>query len=283
MSEITSDFFIEWVKLIDTPPFVRKQKYTNNISAEDWLKLINEYTLFDIELKEKAQLCIDSYSKKTTSFNTKTCPCGGKLRYISSHDFWGCENYKDESKKHFSFSGHTPNIYSDYFNVSSNWVTDIINKVGLDGKINAKRVFEYFIENGLEDLRLKYKKLPTEKQINSLIETKERSKIQEQKALEYLKTKYEKVVPQQCILFKLTGSKEEFCIPDFICSDKNKVTIVDAKLDYTNDSKMTKYILLVRHILRKNKDDRIVTGAHIMYSYEQQYNQTAYPVIILPQ
>lgn len=83
------------------------------------------------------------------------------------------------------------------------------------------------------------------------------------KAEKYLLKYFDKVLKQKCIIYKEVGKKESFCIPDFICSNESIVTIVDAKIIPANAKKMDLYQQLVRRIMDKKNDRRILNCEHL--------------------
>ncbi len=266
-----------------TPPFVFKNRDRISNIPEYGQQLLEAYATYYNDLLTYAQEDEKGYNEKKKSFDTKQCLCGSPLRYISSYDFWGCSNYKDQSKKHLTFSGKNPIIYPIKVRVKSTWLPDIISSCGLKGKVFAKELYEFYLSNGLEDLRIKYGRNTTEKTFMGLIKAKGRSIEQEMAGLTFLQSAFSKVVYQQCITYKLKDEKEAFCIPDYIVSDGITVKVIDAKLDYANDDKMDKYIALVKFILNKNNDTRPVTGAHLLYNTRDlEYFKSRHELITIP-
>lgn len=84
-----------------------------------------------------------------------------------------------------------------------------------------------------------------------------------QQAKQFLQDSFDRVIQSQCILFKELNCRESFCIPDFICSTKESVLIVDAKIIPCKDAKLQQYKELVEHILWNKKDHRSVTATHL--------------------
>lgn len=271
---------IEYAFFAPMPPYVFKQR--SNDVAKHADKLIKAYSDYAAEVESKHKQNVDSYNRKLEAFNTKKCFCGASLRYISSYNFWGCSNYKDEAKEHITFSGETPGIYGHIF-IPANWIADLIKSCGLKGQVFPKQVYGFFIDQGLEDIRIKYGKTTSENSFNGFVKAKARSLIQEGEASRYLKTIYDKIAVQQCIDYKTKKGKPEFCIPDFIVSKGNDVVVVDAKLEFPDDYKMGKYISLVKFILNKKNDTRVVSGAFIMYNDDiSQYIKSSYQILPLP-
>lgn len=272
---------LEYVKLTDTPPFVHREPKPLTTQQQD--KLREAYQIFHNKLLALSTEEKKIYDSKLNCWLTKKCYCGGALRYIKPYDFWGCENYKNTATYHITFQGLNAIIYPIHSLISVNWVTEIIEQCGLRGEVTAKPVYNFFIQSGLEDLRLKYGYKSTEKNIMGFVKAHARSKEQEDMALGYLQTEYDKVIPQQCVTFKEKGKKESFCIPDFIVSNTQVVKIIDAKLDYANDDKMDKYVELLAHFMKARGDTRTLSGAHIMYEKSvSSYFKSRHELITIP-
>lgn len=243
--------------------------------------LIDEYDKFETQTHAKYKDALIEYQTRRTAYDEKKClVCGSKLRLVQySEGFWGCPNYNKDGDKHTTFQLKTPPHYHNV-QISKNWITDIIKACGLRDKLKAKQVFEFYQSIGFEDLFEKFEGRETGQYINSLIETKQRSKEQEWYAALYLENIYHKVLPQQTIVYKEAGGKQKFCIPDFICSSEFEVLVADAKLDFTNETQLDLYIELVSFMMRKVKDERPVNGAFLMY-HHSEYAKPKYPVYIL--
>lgn len=78
-----------------------------------------------------------------------------------------------------------------------------------------------------------------------------------------LEDNFDKVIMHQCIVYKLINCKEQFCIPDFICSNSETVLIVDAKIVPSPESKMILYQKLISYLLRKRNDSRDVEYGYL--------------------
>jgi len=203
--------------------------------------------------------------EKIRCFREKQCAfCGGKLNYVSSYGFWGCENYKTIKGKHMSFSGKEP-VIKPRVQVPRDVLAYVLKACGLIKQIKYKPLWEFIKGTGRKDLRLEYGFTPTETLYNGYEKAKINSLKQEAEALVYLRGIWDIVIPQQCIEYKLSGSARSICFPDFICSNKAEVRIIDAKLFALDDDQLTLYINLIRHIMQSKGDRRPVTGAYIVY------------------
>jgi hypothetical protein len=219
-----------------------------------------------------------AHLRRVKAFNTKTCFCGGILIFREDYGFWGCNIYRTPGE-HFTAHGRNPQFSCHQPVPSVNWLTDILIECGLKGKVTTKQLFQFFLDEGLPDLRVVYGTTKSDNMINGLQKANERSKIQEAEVLKMLKEKYPRVAYQQCITYQLDGATESFCIPDFICGSDDKVMVVDAKLDYPNDEQMDLYVQLVRFILKQSGDRRPVFGSYAMYD---RYAKSKYPIMIIP-
>lgn len=276
---------IEYARLSPTPSFVRRANDSEPFLEDNAEAILEIYDAFHKECYDDEMKCKEEYNQRKASFESKTCiACGGKLRFISSYEFWGCENYGD-GLSHTTFNGKTPIYYNNRVRVGVNWLTDIIRTAGIEKHVKAKDLYNWLvIINQREDLYLKYTGTPSTKRIDGYVKTKIRSHKMEMEALEYLKTKFERVLYQQCITYKLKDKKEIFCIPDFICSKDLDVKVIDAKLDRTDDKKMQLYVELVKWIMRNNGDRRNVDGAHILYKVSTwSASNSEFEIIKLPQ
>lgn len=275
---------IEYAYLSETPPFVRRNNDGERFLNDNSEAILNYYDrlskeLIEIYIQEETKVL-----KLQKAWETKSCAvCGSQMKYISSHDFWSCTNYQSNNQRHTTFSGKEPIITIPYCIISVNWLTDMLRTLGIEKHVNTKELYNWLcIQNGREDLYLKYSGIPSTKRIDGYVKTKIRSVKMELEAMKHLETLYSKVVYQQCITYKLADKKEAFCIPDFICSTPDVVHVIDAKLDCTNDNKMELYVSLVKHILNSKKDSRQVDGFHIMYNVSKwDKEHTKYGIIEL--
>jgi ssDNA-binding Zn-finger/Zn-ribbon topoisomerase 1 len=275
---------IEYAHLSTTPPFVKRSNQSESFLEDNKDAILHAYDKLQKSLYEESVLVAQEFNERKKAFEDKKClVCGGKLRYIKSFQFWGCENYSD-TEKHTTFQGEKPVYYNNHVRINVNWLTDIIRECGIEKYVITKDLYNWLIIlNEREDLLLKYTGTPSTKRINGYVGTKIRSDKMELQALEYLKMMYPKVLYQQCITYKLKDKKEMFCIPDFIVSNSKAVLVVDAKLDYTNDKKMDLYVELVKRIMADKSDTRSINGCHVMYNVSLwDKERTNYGIIKIP-
>lgn len=263
---------IEYAHFVSKPPidFNKNRKPSQVINHTK--ALIEGYHIYHERIIKNRQTEIELYNRKKECKQKKICLCGQKMRYVREFDFWGCPDYKNNSKQHISFKNETE-FYVGYFRVPLNWVTEIILSCNLKGIVNAKEVFEFFLQSGLKDLRVEYGKSATTNSLYTLEKAKKNSKQQERAAELHLASKFPKVKAQQCIVYALECYPKTFCIPDFICGNEQIVCVADAKLApmYIDDDKMDLYTALVEYIIREMGDPREVIGAHILYKEDAKY------------
>lgn len=256
---------IEYAYFSETPVFQHGKHDSHKHIKDNAEALILAYENKKIKCEEEAQRNHENIVKDTAAFMNKRCRyCNSSLRFISGYGFWGCPNYKDKSTTHSTFNEEY-GVAEPYITISTHWIPEIISDCGLKGLVKAKDLFNWYTEQGLQDLRVLFGKSPSANSINSYVKTKIKSTRQEQQAYDLLKSMFVKVVSQQCITYKIKGEKQSFCIPDFICGNSDGVLVADAKLDCPNDEKMELYTALVKYIMDKKSDMRPVDGAHVMY------------------
>lgn len=199
---------------------------------------------------------IESYKN---AYDNDTCTCGAPVRFIESHNFYGCTNYTDKSSYHFNFFNRTFQDAEYYLNrtpyINTNqWVNEVRSLADIDKSVSTSNVFQFLIENGKYDLSLVYCNRPTEDIVNRYKGAKKRSLIFEEEARQRLIKRHpkDKVIAQQAIKYKYFDQQEKFAICDFIVTTQDKVIIYEAKLDemYTDEVQKEKYVELVNYIIQ---------------------------------
>lgn len=274
---------IQYARLTPTPTFKEEFDYASHeLLIEHGDAILTAYDNLECELRSQEKANYIEHNEKIEAFRTKSCAfCGGRLNFIDINGgFWGCENYNKISGSHSTFSGRYP-IVKPKVDLPRDILGYILKECGLSKKIKYKQLYEFIMGTGRDDLRINYGYTSTENLFNGYAKAKERSLKQERECLEYLQKIWEIVIPQQCIQYKLVNEKEKICIPDFICSNKREVKIVDAKLDMVEDEQIDLYVLLVEHMLKVKNDNRLVSGAYIVYDAEfgQLGKTPKYPLI----
>lgn len=277
MYEIEHAFFTE------TPKFTSKKPYSKYYLKLHWNDIRRAYdTLFKSLLNDSA-ISEEENRNLSKALSVKKCIfCDGNLNYIESYNFWGCENYKD-GRKHTTFSGYEPTFYQRGVHVNHQWITDLLKKADLNEKVKATDCLEFLLQNGYEDLRIKYGYEATNPSKSWDIAKINSDKL-ELSALEYLRSKWHTVHYQECIAYKYVGCKESYCIPDFICTNKYEVCIYETKLGYVKDEQLDLYCRLVEFIMNGLNDKRRFDAWYIMPHTDDSNNyfpfgsDTPYPI-----
>lgn len=276
---------IEFAYFSDKPFFTHKEAgQVNKSLLGNAGLLLKNYDLYAKKIASEHESCLDYNRKYRQSFATKKCFCGSTLKYIDGFNFWGCSNYKSPVP-HSKFTGIDPEFYDKKVRIPTTWLVDIIKDSNLKGVVKAKEFYLFLIEQGKEDLRIKYGLTSSDNHFNQYLIAKERSDEQEIHAEEHIASLFDKYVYQQCIVYKLMGHAQTFCIPDFIAGDENHVLVADAKLHamYIDDEKMDLYTALVEYIIAKKNDHRYVAGCHMLYrdGFNPNYSKSRYSIILI--
>lgn len=120
--------------------------------------LLMEYDNYLRELQETEKAEKQSIEQMIELFEHKKCYCGGKLRYISTYDFWGCENYKDTSQKHLTINNENywKEAAENYrLSVPAHWLSHIIDRANLRNNVTSKRLLEFYLEIDQKEAELK--------------------------------------------------------------------------------------------------------------------------------
>jgi len=268
---------IEFAKLTATPVFTPVFDYkSHDALIQHGDEILSAYDALAEELISQDRSNVMRHLERRDCFHDKQCSyCGGVIIYIGTHNFWSCENYYKVGKpdQHMKYSGLNPVLKKEPVSLPRNPLFYVLQKTGLSGKIKHKALYEFIMATGRKDLRIKYGLSGMGNTFNGYEKGTANSKEQEARALKMLSKIYTKVLYQQCITYKITGQKEKFCIPDFICSTKDIVTVVDAKLCFIDIDKMDMYTDLVRHILKSKGDKRQVTGGFAVNVGEVVYDE----------
>lgn len=78
-----------------------------------------------------------------------------------------------------------------------------------------------------------------------------------------LKDNFDKVVRQQCLIYREMNCKESFCIPDFIVSNDKEVIAIDCKRIPCTEKKLSQYKNILQYILWEHGDTRNVSATHL--------------------
>lgn len=261
---------------------VEKQKKDNNTTLlkEKSKQLKKEYILYEAEKINNYKEELEKLELEKGRWETKTCLCGKRLRFINGFEFWGCPDYKNQSKKHTTFNKNQEEIFKDRLKgikvrIPSNWCSDIIKRLDLKGEIKAKQTIEFFLSEGFEDLRKKYGYKNTFKSISGFITANKESKKEEAQIRDFLKGFFSKVSYQIYIRYKIKGDQERFCILDLIASDAEKVYLIEVKRHnmYIEEDQLSLYYDLLLFLMQQGNDSRKLKALFIVAEYfESTYN-----------
>lgn len=210
----------------------------------------------------------------------KTCDiCGSKLRLVEYEygTFWGCPNFRDKSQKHRTFPADYDDVVIEKYanlgvRIKVTWVTDILRKHSLNGRITASDLLHFF-ENVcyLEDLREKYGYKKSTESISGYTKAKKHSSKEEKEIIQHLTKLFPKASSQTGIRYKLEGATEKVAIIDLILSDDDSVNVIEIKrgaLDIREDQ-LQLYHSLISFILKKSIDARICRSLFVVYNKEE--------------
>ncbi len=199
-------------------------------------------------------------------FETKTCRCGKTLVYRKSHGFYGCNDYKLPGK-HDNFND-TLNLHNPY-KIFDYWVGCIISDKGFKDKIIPTDLFDFYMNEGLKCLSLKYYGKPYVSKLKTYQKAKGKSKQYENSCELILKSKFDKVFPQFGIKYKLKSEYEKKCFLDFLVSDNENGDYlrmqVNREIDKDENQKNL-YLNLIEFISKSKGDKRILTHEYLIES-----------------
>lgn len=286
MGQICLMYEIERAFFTEKPKFSSKKPHSQYYLKLHWKDIILGYKNLSKKLYIEHHECITYNVKMTECIDKKLCPdCGAQMIYKEGYGFWSCTNWND-GNKHTTFSGLVPRFFNKTVTVHFCWVTDILKQLGINTKIKSTDCLDLLLEQGYEDLRVKYGYEPTNPS-NSWDNAKINSDKLELAALDCLKSFWHTVHYQQCIAYTFKGSKENYCIPDFICTNKSLVTIYESKLGYVNDEQVNLYMALMKVVMAGYNDTRRLSACYIMWDTDKipderpfQY-ETEYPILYI--
>lgn len=262
--------FARWVHPSELLSFIKSiqtKNETNYRKNKEYLgkrktKILETFDIVAHKYSEEYDRQVKKKNDYRKAYVQEKCTCGGEVRFIESHNFYGCSNYHDRSVYHFNFFNTNINHHSYYLNYdpyinTNQWVNEVRSIAEIDKSVSTSNVFQFLLENGKGDISLKYNNRPTEYIVNKFKGAKKRSVEFEQQALEYLSSIHpdDKINPQQAIKYKYFDQQEKYAICDFIVTTNDKVIIYEAKLDaiYTDEVQKEKYIDLVSYIINSKQ------------------------------
>lgn len=242
-------------------------------------ELIDAYFKYDKNIANSKKENIEKLRQRIDYIKSKTCCCGSNLRRINYNGsyFWGCLNYKD-GKKHITISDNDERELKDIdyyinnqkYHCETHWISDIKKILQWPDYIQPKLIYQYLMENGFEDLRIKYgygKK--TIENIMTYEHVNRACKDEEIDIKNKLKSVYPKVSYQVGIVYKEIGENEKRCFLDLIASDKDQVNIIEIKTSYwyIDIKKLNMYKELVKYVMKiELQDERVLTASSLVYN-----------------
>lgn len=255
-----------------------KERASKNLLENNKDLLVNAYHEYESNAIRYKEDQLQILNDEVKLWNDKICICGKPMRFVSSHGFWGCPDYKNDKKEHITFRFN----HDDYLHnqkerleveVCKDWATSIIRNNGLREKIKAKQLLLFYKNEGLEDLREKYGNDNTIKSISSYVYAKEKSDKEEQEIKEFFEKHFNTVVSQMNVKYKLKGEKEKLCKIDLLISDEQDVFLIEVKRNTmsVDDEQLSLYYNLIKRIMDDVNDTRTLTPLFIV-SNEDGYD-----------
>ena len=264
--------FAKWATDVEINDFIRSiesKNKTNYVKSIEYLKKREENILqvYD-EISEKYKQEYYRRQKESLAykkaFEQKKCICGGNVKYIDSHDFYGCDRYKGDNTRHFNFFGkeHLAEYYinREFRPNANSWVSDVRNIADISKSVTTGALWMFLTESGCDDLSLIWNNRPTEDTVNRFKGAKKRSVNFEAQAFKLLKEIHpnDKIKSQQGIKYKYFDSQHKYAICDFIVISDDTVYIYECKLNdmYKDEVQKETYIDLVSYIIKDRSSDR---------------------------
>lgn len=237
----------------------RKDIEKENILKQYKSKLIDEYNVILSNIDKNYYLQDNLYYRKVNARDTNTCICGGKVVIKSGcyGEFQSCEHYRDQSIQHWIYKGYEINQPQRFLN--KDYLTDIIKKLGLKGKLNAKKLLEFYEQNDLICLREYCGYGNSRQHIDTLTATKKKTNAFEGEMFNELEAKYPICISQLGIKYREKGGfKMRYCFIDILCSNDNEVVIYECKTHgmYKDGEQKEKYLSLINFIENKGRKVR---------------------------
>lgn len=271
-SRVEIDAFLDGIKTRNEKEYRKSISYLEHHKEEIFL----QYDILKANYERIRHEISANISLATEAYHKGTCMCGGKVRYIESHDFYGCENYKDSNVMHKNW------VDKDYteedFNLSmkdmgylrtDDWVTVLKNKLNLPKSVRLISIFRFLKENDRYCLNAINGGESVELTLNNHRDAIKKGVDFEHEIKSKLEKKYKNLYYHQAIKYQYQQRPQLYAIPDFIAVDVDRITIYECKLheDLKDDRQRQKYIDLVSFIMReKNMSQEI----RFIYVYKRK-------------
>jgi len=251
MTKKECDLFFKAQRSKNELAYKKQRSYINQFKEE----LISEYHKFDKMYDIQTEKYLKDLHYANYCYENNKCTCGADIEYVeytNGYSTYECPDYMDKSKVH--------RVYKRYGHIwgiqrcdAKSWLLDIRNKLGFSKIITAGVLFEFYIENGLEDLYFKYNQIPSESFIYRISDTRYKSKKYEESVGQQLYLQHKVIVFQLGIKYKLQGEQQKICFPDFIGFDDDCVTIYECKTNESDKNCYQKdlYLNLISHMMKE--------------------------------
>lgn len=250
-------------------------------------ELIDAYFKYDKNIANSKKENNEKLNRRMECVKSKICYCGTHLKKINYNGsfFWGCPNYKD-GKKHTTLSNDDEKELQDIeyhknnhkYHCETHWISDIKKMLQWPNYVQPKLIYQFLMENGFDDLRIKYgygkktiENIMTYEYVNKVCKNEEID------IKDKLKIIYPKVSYQIGIVYKVMGESEKRCFLDLVASDKNQVNIIEVKTScwYINVKKLNMYKELLKYIMKLELcDERMLTASFLVYNRSNDISES---------
>jgi hypothetical protein len=226
--------------------------------------------LYEKELEQREQRIIDVNNNNAIFEKIKNgekyhCICGGKVRYIPSYNFCGCDNYRDKSYSHTTYNimhycVDTPIVIE----IGKNYLNHFKKKYAISAMSSI--VYKTLKAHGVQMLNDEI----DEQYFNTVRNSSFESKTEEAMILSILKDKFDKVCYQQGIKIS-DGKKWSTIIPDYICINDDSIQVFDAKKSISGLDRiqLATYHYAIEVIAKKSNMPQEVKSYTIIYEPQE--------------
>ena len=249
------------------------EKYVQNINIRYNIALIH-YGLY----------------KSLLSGNIHKCQCGGNLRIVNGYNFIGCDNYKAITKHDTYNQFEEPEkiildkkewIVKNDIKPNQQYLSKFKELFNIPNIVKVTDLILFFQHNNIP---LHNNEISLDK-LMAVRNTKAIADKQEDYIKHLLKQKFDTVLYQQQISYKLENEKDKYCIPDYICGSKNNdlVLILDLKKspDNSNINQLNRYHKLIEYIFRDR--NKIIKSYQLFFEVPEDTDLLQYRGITLNQ
>ena len=150
--------------------------------------------------------------------------------------------------------------------VLDNYLVDIIRSNGFKGKLHAKALLNFYLENGMQDLLEKHTNKKSITQLELFKKVGKISNEYEKNCVSELKVIYPSVIHQFPIKYQLKGKKDKFCFIDILCSNDTDVVIHECKTSDgdQNPEQIELYEALISFIINEKKINKRLSTKYLI-------------------